>query len=316
MPAVFEVLARRSGTSRSPPEDLQRIAPVPGRPPAAGSPSSAEAQARPPAARRGPAGPAGLPPSDDELWLAGNDIRLVYFLGFDNAYFWGLTHLALLLAHEGRYVVPDAIVCNEFYELENEKFSTSKGHVVWTRDLVREVPRDLVRFHLALTAPEHARTNFSRAALAKITGERLVEPWNRLAGLLGKAVAELGLTGRDLPVSEAANARRAAMAERFAAGYRLTGCSLSRTADLIPLHTERLLGRAEALPAGPGPATREASAAELGDLFAEVRTLLAAASPILVDLAERARPDGGFDGTFAVAPTERTTRPFTVPTLG
>ncbi|KOV83044.1 MULTISPECIES: class I tRNA ligase family protein [Streptomyces] len=256
------------------------------------------------------------PATDDELWLAGNGVRLVYFLGFDNAYFWGLTHLSLLLAHEGRYVVPDAIVSNEFYELENEKFSTSKGHVVWTRDLVREVPRDLVRFHLALTAPEHARTNFSRAALEKITGERLVGPWNRLGALLGKAVAELGLEGQELPVSPEANARRAAMAERFEAGYRLTGYSLSRTADLIPLHTERLLDRAEALSAGPALADRTASAAELGDLFAEVRTLIAAASPILIDLAERARAEGGFDGTFAVAPEERTTTPFTVPALG
>ncbi|MET8771312.1 class I tRNA ligase family protein [Streptomyces sp. NPDC004658] len=256
------------------------------------------------------------PAADDELWLAENGIRLVYFLGFDNAYFWGLTHLSLLLAHEGRYVVPDAIVSNEFYELENEKFSTSKGHVVWTRDLVREVPRDLVRFHLALTAPEHARTNFSRAALEKITGERLVDPWNRLGAALGKAVAELGLEGQELPVSPEANARRAAMAERFEAGYRLTGYSLSRTADLIPLHTERLLDRAEALAAGPAPADRAASAAALGDLFAEVRTLIAAASPILIDLAERARAEGGFDGTFAVAPEERTTTPFTVPALG
>ncbi|MEU1165922.1 class I tRNA ligase family protein [Streptomyces sp. NPDC005921] len=257
------------------------------------------------------------PAADDELWRAENGIRLVYFLGFDNAYFWGLTHLSLLLAHEGRYVVPDAIVSNEFYELENEKFSTSKGHVVWTRDLVREVPRDLVRFHLALTAPEHARTNFSRAALEKIAGERLVEPWNRLGALLGKAVAELGLEGQELPVSAAANARRAATAERFASGYRLTGYSLSRTADLIPLHTERLLGRAEALLDGSAAATdRAAGVAELGDLFAELRTLIAAASPILIDLAELARAEGGFDGTFALAPAERTTTAFTVPALG
>src|SRR5829696_8224419 len=37
----------------------------------------------------------------DELWRAEHDIELVYFLGFDNAYFWGMTHLALLLAHDG-----------------------------------------------------------------------------------------------------------------------------------------------------------------------------------------------------------------------
>src|SRR5947208_3519279 len=49
------------------------------------------------------AGQAGEPAgAADELWRAERDIELVYFLGFDNAYFWGVTHLALLLAHEGR----------------------------------------------------------------------------------------------------------------------------------------------------------------------------------------------------------------------
>ncbi|MFD6888474.1 class I tRNA ligase family protein [Streptomyces sp. NPDC059957] len=256
------------------------------------------------------------PASDDELWLAENDIRLVYFLGFDNAYFWGLTHLALLMAHEGRYALPDSIICNEFYELENEKFSTSKGHVVWTRDLVREVPRDLARFYVALTAPEHMRTNFSRAALEKITGERLTGPWNQLADLIAKAVAELGVQDEELAVSEAATGRRAAMAERFAAGYQLTGYSLSRTADLIAGHISRLLGSAEALAESLSPATeREVSLGRLGDLFAELRTLIAAASPILIDLAEEAREAGGFDGTFRVDPALRTTKAFVVPVL-
>lgn len=238
----------------------------------------------------------------DALWRAEADVELVYFLGFDNAYFWGMTHVALLMAHEGRYVLPDTIVCNEFYELENEKFSTSKGHVVWGHDLVAEVPRDLARFYLALTAPEHQRTNFSRAALDRIVAARLVGPWNELADHL--SLADVASGGSRLPVSAAARARAARMVERFAACYELAGYSLTRAADLIVVHLGRLLGRAVD---GTPP----------GDLFHEVRALVAAASPILVDVAADLAASTGTElalarGTFD---TDAIT-PFALPRLG
>lgn len=236
----------------------------------------------------------------EALWRAEQHIELVYFLGFDNAYFWGMTHLALLLAQAGRYVVPENIVCNEFYELENEKFSTSKGHVVWAEDLVAEVPRDLVRFNLALTAPEHQRTNFSRAALSKITRERLVEPWNQLTDRLSDALSVAGPSEVPLAVSSAARARAATMLERFRLSYELSGYSLTRAADLIVVQLGRLRNRALRLGA-PGD-TRDGT--EPGDLVLEVRALLAGASPILIDLAETAACDNGFELSFNPAAFE------------
>lgn len=253
--------------------------------------------------------PAGY----DDLWRAENDVQLVYFLGFDNAYFWAMTHLALLLAHDGRYVLPDAIVCNEFYELENEKFSTSRGHVIWTRDLLREVPRDLVRFHLALTAPEHSRTNFSRGALDKITRTRLVEPWNALAAAVGEAAAALGAEQAMLPVSEGARVRSRAIVDRFASCYELDSYSLTRAADLIVQHVGRLQLEASAL--ASGPADRETARCRLGDLVAELRTLIVAASPILIDLAGASADAGGLDGCLTDGVSRRVVSPFAVPRL-
>jgi methionyl-tRNA synthetase len=248
------------------------------------------------------------PTSDDELWRAGRaggDIDLVYFLGFDNAYFWGLTHLALLMAHEGRYVLPSTIVCNEFYELENEKFSTSKGHVVWARDLARDVPRDLARFYLARTAPENARTNFSRAGLAKITRDCLTTPWNRLSATLDKVIADLGAAGAELPVSAAARSRVATMTARFATCYELAGFSLTRVADMITGHVQRLDTVAAALAATVAVDDRDVALARLGDLCHEVRALVTSAAPILIDLADAVGP----------APADGTTRALGLPPL-
>lgn len=116
----------------------------------------------------------------DATWLAETGNHLAYFLGFDNSYFWGVTHLALLMAHEGKYLLPESIVPNEFYELENAKFSTSRGHLIWARDLVKTLPRDYARFYLCLTSPEHNRSNFSRQALRQILNDRLITSWNTL----------------------------------------------------------------------------------------------------------------------------------------
>ena len=234
----------------------------------------------------------GNPPADDDAWRAGNDARAIVFMGFDPLYVWGLVHIAELMAHDGRYVLTDTLHVNEFYELEHEKFSTSKGHVVWARDLVAEVPRDVVRFYLCVSAPEHARTNFSRATLDKIAGERLVRPWNDLAGSLAKLCVEIGDAG-PLPVSPESPAYAAAIVNRFASCYELDSFSLARAADLVVQYTGRLRARAAAALADD--LDRDARRLRAGDLFLEVRALVSGASPILADLAARTDMPISFD---------------------
>ncbi|MFI0798148.1 methionyl-tRNA synthetase [Amycolatopsis lurida] len=250
----------------------------------------------------------------DDAWLAENDARVVVFMGFDPLFTWGVVHVAELMALEGRYVLPDTLLVNEFYELENEKFSTSKGHVVWARELAAEVPRDIARFHLNLTAPEFARTNFSRAALEKVAGERLVTPWNELAETLAKLTAEVGGENGSLPVSTEATERAAAMVSRFALNYELEDFSLSRAADLVVQHVERL--RAATERTLKGNLDQEMLRARLGDLFLELRALIGCASPILIDLAERAAEAGGFEPRITAAAFDVThTTAFPVPSL-
>jgi methionyl-tRNA synthetase len=223
----------------------------------------------------------------DELWLAGAGTKVVYFLGFDNTYPFAIGAVAMLLASDGRYLLPEEFITNEFYELDNSKFSTSRGHVVWGRDLVAEVPRDLVRFHLAATSPENQRTDFSRAALARVTSSRLVEPWNRVVDKVDR------FTGRgSLPVSERSRAAAARIVERFAAYYELDCFSLTRVAETL---TEQL-GRLERLVVRPG---------EEGDFCHEVDVVLRCAAPILIDLAGEALPETRIPvgvGATAVAP--------------
>ncbi len=228
-----------------------------------------------------------------DLWRVEENRRMVHFLGFDNAFFFCFPHIALVMAHGGQFVLPESIINNEFYELESEKFSTSKGHVVTPEDMLREVPRDALRLYLALTAPEHQRTTFSRAGLEKVAAERLIGPWNRLAGTLAKAVANAG--GAPLPISAGGRQRVAAMLGRFDIFLEMPTYNLTRAADTILVHIDRLARRAATL---DGSRSLDVGPAEWGDLFLEVKALLAAAAPILIDLAAAARQAGGFDGVL------------------
>lgn len=228
-----------------------------------------------------------------QLWLPEENTRIVHFLGFDNAYFFALAHMALLMAHGQQYLRPEWVLTNEFYELESEKFSTSKRHVLSVQELLAELPRDPARLYLALTAPEYQRTTFSRAGLAKVTRERLVEPWNRLAELLAKAAANG--PGTILPVSDTGRERAATMLERFDFHYEMPNYSLNRCAEAILTQIGRLVRLAESMQ-DRGLAEEPAA---WGDLFLQVRALLALSAPILIDLAEAARSAGGFDGVLA-----------------
>jgi methionyl-tRNA synthetase len=215
----------------------------------------------------------------DEHWRAEHGAEIVYFHGFDNVYHWALMDLVFLMAHGDRYVTPESNVCNEFYDLDGEKFSTSRGHLIWTADLLAGAPRDLVRCYLALTAPEYQRSNFTTDAMRTVLTRRLIGPWNRLADALSLTLVAVD-TSTALPTTEAGRGRAAAMARRLRPCYELPGFSMTRAAETILNQLDRLLAMAEATGGHPG------------DLLLEVRTLLSWAAPILIDTAEQAAAAG------------------------
>ncbi|WP_086668119.1 class I tRNA ligase family protein [Lentzea kentuckyensis] len=208
--------------------------------------------------------------SDDQLWLG--DTEVVYFFGSDAGFAFAVAGVAMLLALDG-YVLPEQFVTNEFYELENDKFSTSRGHLVTGQELLNSgVPRDLIRFYLASTSPEFQRTNFTRAAMAEVTSSRLVVPWNRIAAKVN------ALEPVPLPVSERSRIAARLMVERFAGAYDVRRFSITAAAFTL---TEQL-ARLDSFPV---------TAENAGDFCHEVDVFLRCAAPILTDLAARALPD-------------------------
>ncbi|KPX43606.1 class I tRNA ligase family protein [Pseudomonas syringae pv. tagetis] len=118
--------------------------------------------------------------SPDALWQPESRYQLVQFMGFDNSYYFSLVHLALQLAH-GDMVTPTAIITNEFFHLENQKFSTSRGHLIWAADLLKDYGADNVRFFLALVNPETQTANFSEKEFIEAIKQKLHTPLDQIA---------------------------------------------------------------------------------------------------------------------------------------
>src|SRR5207248_2322457 len=72
--------------------------------------------------------------------------------------------------------------------LDGDKFSTSRRHAIWGKDILGPDTVDGIRFYLALTRPETHRTNFTLAEYQQVVAQRLAGTWQRWLTGLGERV--------------------------------------------------------------------------------------------------------------------------------
>ncbi|MCX4629025.1 class I tRNA ligase family protein [Streptomyces sp. NBC_01443] len=175
----------------------------------------------------------------ERLWT-GPETRIVNFIGFDCSFSHAVLWPALLLA-QGELTLPAQVVINEFYRLEGDKFSTSRGHAIWGGEFLRRVNADALRFHLCLTGPERAQNNFSMKEFADTLSTVLA------GGLERWTDTVLDLLGQDFdsvvpaagPADGPLAAERAALPQRIADALGAEGFSPQRAADTLATVIER-----------------------------------------------------------------------------
>lgn len=121
--------------------------------------------------------------------------KVVNFLGFDNTYFYAIVHAALLIASGEQDWLPYGAITNEFYNLDHSKFSTSRNHVIWARDLATRHSTDLIRFHTLLNSPGFERANFNEAEMVAQTDAALSQPWQEVYQAYGRLLEGAGRNG-------------------------------------------------------------------------------------------------------------------------
>ncbi len=100
----------------------------------------------------------GTPEKWKEYWC-DTTTRYVAFLGKDNIVFHTIVFPAELMAIGG-YILPDNVPANEFFNLEGQKFSKSRGHTIDLLDVLKRYPADLFRYTIAMNLPENKDSDF------------------------------------------------------------------------------------------------------------------------------------------------------------
>ncbi len=101
----------------------------------------------------------GRPEAWKEFWQ-DESTALVHFIGKDNTVFHAVMFPGMMMAH-GDYRMPDAVVANEFLNLEGDKISTSRNYAVWVDEYLQAFGPDPLRYYLTAIAPELSDSNFS-----------------------------------------------------------------------------------------------------------------------------------------------------------
>jgi methionyl-tRNA synthetase len=229
-----------------------------------------------------------LAPDGRDCAAVARDARVVLVFGFDNAFERVFLFPALLRALTRRVPLPDTLLMSHFYRLDGAKFSTSRNHVVWARDLIAASSTDEVRYHVAATRPEAGETDFSRAGFehalrggfvesARVWADDVLDRAHGTFNGIAPAPRRLDGAARDFR----ADVQR--LVSEVWAAYE--PASFSCTASALRL--AELLGRARrfADAARRADAPLELRATETALELATVRALALAAAPITPGLA-------------------------------
>lgn len=102
----------------------------------------------------------GQPDRWKDYWL-NEDTKLIHFIGKDNNVFHAIFWPAVLMGQKEQYVLPHDIPANEFLNLEGRKISTSHNWAIWVNDFLKAFPGYLLRYYLAITAPESKDSDYN-----------------------------------------------------------------------------------------------------------------------------------------------------------
>lgn len=150
---------------------------------------------------------------DPEAWRKWwNDPQTpgYYFMGKDNITFHSQIWPSEMLAYNGQgskggevgelgpLNLPEQVVASEFMTMEGKKFSSSRGIVIYVKDILERYPVDAVRYYISVAGPENSDANFTWEEFVRHNNEELAASWgnlvNRVATLIHKnfgAIPEL-----------------------------------------------------------------------------------------------------------------------------
>ena len=112
-------------------------------------------------------------------WWENDGSRHYYTMGKDNITFHTVLWPAILMG-AGNLHLPDDIVASEFIHMEGKKFSTSRGQVIYVKDVLDSYDADALRYYLTIAGPENQDTDFTWSEFIRRNNDELVATWGNL----------------------------------------------------------------------------------------------------------------------------------------
>jgi len=170
-------------------------------------------------------------------WWNDPEALSYYFMGKDNIVFHSQIWPAEMLAYNGEgerggqpgeygtLNLPTEVVSSEFLTMEGKKFSSSRGVVIYVRDVLERYQPDALRYFISVAGPENQDSDFTWAEFVRRTNGELVAGWgnlvNRTASMIHKNIGQVP------PAGELTDADRA-LQETIAAGFDTVGGLIGR----------------------------------------------------------------------------------------
>ena len=124
----------------------------------------------------------GEPDAWKDWWL-NPESKHYYVMGKDNITFHTVMWPSILMGisdDEERYELPDEIVASEHLHMEGRRLSTSRGNVVYVKDVLDLYDADALRYYLMVAGPETHDTDFTWAEFVRRNNDELVATWGNL----------------------------------------------------------------------------------------------------------------------------------------
>lgn len=144
-------------------------------------------------------------------WWNDPEALTYYFMGKDNIVFHSQIWPAELIGHNGKgdkggepgvygeLNLPTEVVSSEFLTMEGKKFSSSKGVVIYVRDVLERYQPDALRYFISAAGPENQDADFTWSEFVARTNNELVAGWgnlvNRTAAMIAKNIGEIPAAG-------------------------------------------------------------------------------------------------------------------------
>ena len=152
-------------------------------------------------------------------WWTDPEALSYYFMGKDNITFHSQIWPAELLGYSGKgsrggspgvfgdLNLPTEVVSSEFLTMEGQQFSSSRGVVIYVRDVLARYQPDALRYFIAVAGPENQDTDFTWSEFVRRTNDELVAGWgnlvNRTASMINKNLGAIPARGELADVDHA-----------------------------------------------------------------------------------------------------------------